>query len=49
MHDLGYELLKLWVLWYASAAFVGAFFGTIAALAVRGIVKKITLKVRGKR
>ena len=34
------ELLKLWVLWYSSAALVGAFVGTMLAFGVRALYNK---------
>lgn len=48
MSDLFVELLKLWVLWYASAAFVGAFFGASLALWVHRKIQARKLK-RGKQ
>lgn len=38
--ELAYELLKLWVLWYASAAMVGAFVGASLALLVHIVIKR---------
>lgn len=38
--NIGYELLKMWVLWYASAAFVGAFLGTATVLFIKWSIKK---------
>lgn len=40
MTDVGDVLMQVWLFYWASAAFCGAFFGVLAALAVRGIVKK---------
>nr|DAY14182.1 MAG TPA: hypothetical protein [Caudoviricetes sp.] len=34
------ELLKLWVLWYSSAALVGAFVGTMLAFGLRALYNK---------
>lgn len=34
-------LLKLWLLWYSSAALVGAFVGTMLAFGVRALYNKI--------
>lgn len=47
--DLGYELLKLWVLWYSSAAFCGAFFGVLAALGARSLFRKIVKIIKSRR
>jgi Na+/H+-dicarboxylate symporter len=41
MSELSYTLLQVWVLWYASAAAFGAFFGTMAALGVRALYRKL--------
>jgi hypothetical protein len=41
MDSLWVDLLKLWVLWYSSAAFFGAFLGTLAAFGVRAAVRKL--------
>ena len=40
-NDLAYTLLQLWVLWYASAAAFGAFFGTMIAFGVRALYRKL--------
>lgn len=34
------DLLKFWVLWYSSAALVGAFVGTMLAFGVRALYNK---------
>lgn len=47
--NLGYELLKLWVLWYSSAAFCGAFFGVLAALGVRSLFNKVVKLIKSRR
>lgn len=47
--NLFYELLKLWVLWYSSAAAFGAFFGTLAAFGVRALYRKYKAKKGAKR
>ena len=38
--ELEYELLKLWVLWYSSAAFFGAFIGASLALWIHRVIKR---------
>lgn len=40
MSDLAWELMKLWVLWYSSAAMFGAFIGASLALWVHRIIKR---------
>lgn len=40
MTNVGDVLMQVWLFYWASAAFCGAFFGVLAALAMRGIVKK---------
>ena len=49
MTNVGDVLMQVWLFYWASAAFCGAFFGVLAALAVRGIVRKARalLKERG--
>jgi hypothetical protein len=42
--NLFVSLLQLWVLWYASAAFFGAFLGTLAALGARALWRKLSKK-----
>lgn len=40
MTNVGDVLMQVWLFYWASAAFCGAFFGVLSALAIRGIVKK---------
>lgn len=40
MTDISDVLMQVWLFYWASAAFCGAFFGVLAALALRGIVRK---------
>ena len=42
--ELAHELLKLWVFWYASAAFFGAFWDAMLALGVRELYRKLRRK-----
>ena len=48
MTNVGDVLMQVWLFYWASAAFCGAFFGVLTALAVRGIVKKAIEVWRGK-
>jgi hypothetical protein len=50
MHDeLAWSLMQLWVLWYSSAAAFGAFFGTLAALAVFYGVRNLYRKHKARK
>lgn len=40
MSDLAWELMKLWVLWYSSAAMFGAFVGCMLAFGVKALYNK---------
>lgn len=37
--SISYELLKLWVFWYASAAFFGAFWGVMLHLVYESYIE----------
>lgn len=39
--DIGQSLWMLWLIYWVSGAFVGSFFGTLTALGVRALYKKI--------
>ncbi len=41
MDSMWVDLLKLWVLWYSSAAAFGAFIGTMLAFGVRALYRKL--------
>lgn len=42
MDDVWTDLLKLWVLWYSSAALFGAYIGTMLAFGTRALYRKLT-------
>lgn len=43
-NDLAWSLMKLWVLWYSSAAFVGAFLGVSSFYGLRALYRKLKKK-----
>lgn len=49
MTNVGGVLMQVWLCYWASAAFCGAFFGTLTALAVRSIFRAVigVIKKRG--
>lgn len=40
MTDIAWELMKLWVLWYSSAAAFGAFIGASVALWIHRVIQR---------
>lgn len=48
MTDVGDVLMQVWLFYWASAAFCGAFFGVLEALVMCGIVKKAIEVWKGK-